>query len=335
MSRHIKLHFFLLLFLFGLQHAAFGGYTGRIALDNSWNRVAYLSLIPAFEEMYTLNKDFIVGAARLDEQGNFNFSTDILPLQASLYRVHFVKKEDPTATLIMGGQHENHFFFVAERNDTLTMNLSEKDKPISSTEIKGAGVNEVLAEINQYRQAYQQMNGENPALKAQLLDRAYEEQLMIIADTTEYFMAGLYAIYQGNLYKNRVNHPEVYKSFLEQWNGQKSTYMLDFAKQLKLPSKEGAIAGPLLLAGLLGALLGGMGTYLILSKRQVSQNHPLVEDSVSLLSVQEKKIYRLLQEGMSNKEISIEHNIGVNTVKSHVSSILSKMKVKSRKEIMS
>ncbi len=42
----------------------------------------------------------------------------------------------------------------------------------------------------------------------------------------------------------------------------------------------------------------------------------------------------MLQEGKTNKEISEEHNIGVNTVKSHVSSILSKLKLKSRREVM-
>lgn len=335
MSKHIRFHFLLWLFSFGFQHGVFGAYTGKIALNDSWNGVAYLSLIPAFEEMYTLNKDFIVGTARLDAQGSFQFSTEILPQQASLYRVHFVKKEDPTATLIMGGPHENHFFFVAGRNDALRMELLDRDQPISSTDITGAGVNTVIAEINQYQHTYQQMNGENPALKAQLLDRAYEEQLMVIADTTEYYMAGLYAIYQGNLYKNRINHPEVYESFLERWKEQKSPYMLDFAKQLNLPSKEASSALPLLLAVFLGMLLGGAGVYLVLNKRSVAQNVPVVEDNVALLSVQEKKIYRLLQQGMSNKEISMEHNIGINTVKSHVSSILSKMKVKSRKEIMS
>ena len=56
--------------------------------------------------------------------------------------------------------------------------------------------------------------------------------------------------------------------------------------------------------------------------------------SIAELSVQERKIYKLLEEGLSNKEISEAHNIGVNTVKSHVSSILSKLKMKSRKEIM-
>jgi DNA-binding NarL/FixJ family response regulator len=42
----------------------------------------------------------------------------------------------------------------------------------------------------------------------------------------------------------------------------------------------------------------------------------------------------MLKKGASNKEISEEFNIGISTVKSHVSSILSKMNAKSRKELM-
>ena len=45
------------------------------------------------------------------------------------------------------------------------------------------------------------------------------------------------------------------------------------------------------------------------------------------LSVQERKIYTLLKEGKSNKEISEELNIGLSTVKSHASNIYSKLKI--------
>jgi DNA-binding NarL/FixJ family response regulator len=55
---------------------------------------------------------------------------------------------------------------------------------------------------------------------------------------------------------------------------------------------------------------------------------------INNLTVQERKVLDLLKEGATNKEISEEFNIGISTVKSHVSSILTKLKVKSRKEIM-
>ena len=52
------------------------------------------------------------------------------------------------------------------------------------------------------------------------------------------------------------------------------------------------------------------------------------------LSVQERKIFEMLKQGATNKEISEAFNIGISTVKTHVSSILTKLNMKSRKEVM-
>lgn len=56
--------------------------------------------------------------------------------------------------------------------------------------------------------------------------------------------------------------------------------------------------------------------------------------NVEKLSVQERRVLELLKKGATNQEISNQYNIEVSTVKSHVSGILSKLKVKSRKEII-
>lgn len=52
------------------------------------------------------------------------------------------------------------------------------------------------------------------------------------------------------------------------------------------------------------------------------------------MSVQERKIFELLQHGKSNKEISEDLYIGISSVKSHLNSICSKLKIKSRKETL-
>ena len=52
------------------------------------------------------------------------------------------------------------------------------------------------------------------------------------------------------------------------------------------------------------------------------------------LTVQERKVFDLLKEGRSNKEIAEEFSVSVSTVKSHVNNIFSKLGVKSRREIM-
>jgi DNA-binding NarL/FixJ family response regulator len=57
-------------------------------------------------------------------------------------------------------------------------------------------------------------------------------------------------------------------------------------------------------------------------------------DPLKDLSVQERKIFALLLEGKSNKEISEILLIGLSTVKSHVNNIYSKLEINSRKDLM-
>lgn len=68
--------------------------------------------------------------------------------------------------------------------------------------------------------------------------------------------------------------------------------------------------------------------YVFRSKQQ-SKKNPLSD-----LTIQERKIFALLKEGKSNKEIADECAISISTVKSHVNNIYSKLGVGSRKEIM-
>jgi DNA-binding CsgD family transcriptional regulator len=307
-------------------------FNGKIVMDSTWQKVAYLSLLPSFDDMYTLNKDFVVAEAKLSTDGTFTFNTEFLPKHDALYRVHFVKKGDPVATLIMGGQHENHFFFVGSRSDSIQMLLNSVKKSISETKILGFGVNYVIAQINNYKKAFYEINGENTALKAQLLDLAYQEQLKQIADSTQYLMAGLYAIYQGNVANSQ--NTDINKAFIEKWQGNESPYFKEFGQKMKLPASTNYNMLWISIALIIGLSIGtGLSALWFKNKSETIQ----INDKESLLnelSVQEKKVHRLLENGLSNKEISNELNIGVNTVKSHVSSVLNKLKVKSRKELM-
>ena len=54
----------------------------------------------------------------------------------------------------------------------------------------------------------------------------------------------------------------------------------------------------------------------------------------SELTVQERRVFSFLQQGLSNKEISDELGVSLSTVKTHVNNIYSKLKISSRKEVM-
>jgi DNA-binding NarL/FixJ family response regulator len=63
---------------------------------------------------------------------------------------------------------------------------------------------------------------------------------------------------------------------------------------------------------------------------RLSEN--LRPDLEASLSLREEEIFRLIQDGLSNKEIADRLHITSNTVKNHVHHLLEKLKVRSRHE---
>jgi DNA-binding NarL/FixJ family response regulator len=80
---------------------------------------------------------------------------------------------------------------------------------------------------------------------------------------------------------------------------------------------------------LLTALLAGAGMLAYARWRKRSARSPY-----QMLTVQERKVFGLIREGRSNKEISEICAISLSTVKSHVNSIYSKLKLTSRTDVM-
>ncbi|MBI1183771.1 hypothetical protein GC194_05845 [bacterium] len=178
------------------------------------------------------------------------------------------------------------------------------------------------------------MQGGQSSLKTQLLERAFHEQLLVIADTTRFVMAGLYALYKTEIQKSEMIQNPGSEAFVEKWRDNPSPYLAHFAQELRPPSTTSGISIWHFILLVAGLGLGAAVTAFWLGKRTIPAAESSLADNLSLLSIQERKVHQMLAKGMSNKEISLELNIGVNTVKSHVSSILGKLKAKSRKELM-
>ncbi len=84
----------------------------------------------------------------------------------------------------------------------------------------------------------------------------------------------------------------------------------------------------MLLNGIAGLIIIGM-IFIVLRKRKNFQS-----ESIISLSKQESTIKELIISGKSNKEIANELFISVNTVKTHISNIYSKLNISSRKELL-
>ena len=288
--------------------------SGRILLDDTWDRAIYLSYIPSFNELYALSSEIIISGVEIDSTGYFSLDIDFLPEENHLFRLHVVKKESPVSSLIIGGKEQNHIFIIA--NNTSNIFIEGKGVLFNNILIKGS-LSNVLSTADS-------ISIDATALQRKFSTGKVYQQLKNIADTTNYPLVSLHALYKSRFQTDYSNNKEFYFNYNKKWKNQKNTYFETFRKELSLENKN-----EVYLYIFLGVILIGSISYSFYRKRK---RRP--QEQLKLLSIQERKVFNLLKEGKSNKEISQELNIGLNTVKTHVSNVYSKLSINSRKEVL-
>jgi DNA-binding CsgD family transcriptional regulator len=296
---------------------------GQLKLDESWRHEVYLSYIGNMEEMYSMNSSMIVDRARLDSMGNFIIQMNYLPPEPHLYRMHIVKKGDTPATLIIGGKDENHFFLILNATTNIQLVNQPGMPPFKKLAFTGSTINSRLQEMNSFIVQTDSIASESTQAKREFLEEALNKRLLSIADTTDHFLLSLFALYKSKLAVDFQSNEAFMLAYLDKWSAQESSYYKSLqARFPQLVKQEEHFRFYWLLiipiiAGFVFYLWNGRG-----------------KDKFKALSLQERKVYDLLKEGMSNQEIADSLNIGVSTVKSHLTSIYSKLGVKSRKALV-
>jgi DNA-binding CsgD family transcriptional regulator len=298
---------------------------GRIEADSTWSPVVYLSIIPSFDQLNSMSNQMIIERSEIDETGWFLFETDYLPAENYIYRIHLSKKGDPPASLIIGGKDENHLFLMANNKSNLLIENQSGASLFGKVDINGFLPAKKIREIDEMVLFVDTANFNSTPLKRDLMEKALDEKLRQFADTCSFPLVALYAIYKTDFESNIAENPGFYNRFLEKWKDEKSTYFEEFRKNVPTENKKQNYS---ILFGLIGLLLGSTLTFFILKRKS------LKPESTETLTVQERKIFSLIQAGKSNKEISAELNIEISTVKSHVNNLYSKLKINSRKEIL-
>lgn len=299
--------------------------SGQLNIDTTWERVVYLSLIPSFDQLNSMSSQMIIESSEMDKTGRFLFETDYLPTENHIYRIHLSKKGNPPASLIIGGKDENHLFLIANKNCNLQIENRSSETLFGSVEISGFLQAKMLREIDQMVLFVDTANFNSTSLKRELMKKALDEKLRQFADTCSFPLVTLYALYKTDFESNIAENPVFYNRFLEKWKDEKSSYFGEFRKAIP---RENIKPNYSILFGLAGLILGAMLTFFILKRK------PKKTELAETLTVQERKIFSLIEAGKSNKEISSELNIEISTVKSHVNNLYSKLKINSRKEIM-
>jgi DNA-binding CsgD family transcriptional regulator len=267
----------------------------------------------------------IITGAVIDSVGAFTFDIDFLPKEDRLYRLHITKKEAPVSSLIIGGKDQNHLFIVANNTSNITIEGS-RNAIFNGALIKENAHNESLLRIDQMASSLDSISYKMTALQRDFETKVIYDKLRMIADTSSHSLVSLYALYKTRFRADFEKNTDYYNRYYEKWENENSSYFQAFRRDVPV-KKENRIVIYLVIVLL---LFFGIALAYFLYKKKRSNS----QDQIAALSVQERKVFALLELGKSNKEISQELNIGVNTVKSHVSSIYSKLDISSRKEVL-
>lgn len=267
----------------------------------------------------------IIAESVIDSTGFFKIDINFLPEEGNLYRLHIAKRNSAEASIIIGGKSENHFFLVANKKTVLE--IENHEGAFSDVTVIQDDRNRVMRQIDNIVKLIDSTNYYSSKVKSDFVERAFHEQLRQIADTCRYPLVSLYALHKSQ-YESDVNsNSEFYHDFITNWQEESSPYFKVFRSKIPKP-KSAPKYSFYYFIGLLVAF--SLGYFLRKLTNQKTKNEKLIQT----LSVQERKIFELLLRGKSNKEISEELNVGISTVKSHVSSIYTKLGLKSRKEVL-
>jgi DNA-binding CsgD family transcriptional regulator len=314
------LYIFLFCFISATESKEIGSLKGKISPHNKWEPVIYLSIIDKFEKLNSMSENMIINSQKLDSEGNFEISFEKLPTTWTLVRIHMVSKGYPATSLTIGGINENFFIFIANRFSKLSIIAGQNLPLFNNANFQGdkyISTFNYVNNINKYSQALLIKNSN--LIEKEFVDKVILEKLKSIADTCSNFLLSLYTLNKIDYKTDIKKDPEFYKDYLAKRENE-SSYMEEFKKSIQIQKSYWPLY--------LGMIIFSIGLFLFL---YIYKSKPRKLNS---LSVQEHKIYKLLEQGASNQEISDNCNIEISTVKSHVSSIFTKLNIRSRKELI-
>jgi DNA-binding CsgD family transcriptional regulator len=285
------------------QQAVLSGY---LKLDTGWVKKIFICRISDFNTMFTASDKLIVAESSIDSTGFFQVQIPSAKEEA-LYRMHIIRKNDPVSTLIIGSEFENHVFFIANDSSHIYFKSPEHSRKMEQGNISGDVANQ---ELNSVLMAMHN-SGNRDSLKNQLVATTENARSELVGLFAAYSSFGLNGKQKNRIGKALVryqkNNPYGNRIF-EEYKNRGNDLLLVIFVLIVFP-----VAGWF-----------GYGAYKKRRTLALRQS----------LSQRETNIARLILDGRTNKEIALELNIEVSTVKTHVNNMYAKLKVGSRRELL-
>lgn len=322
-------------------------------IQNCWYPRAYLEVIDDITEhgFYSANGRNFIGEADIDSAGNFTLQGDDLPDAPMFYRLYITSRQG-LKTAIMGGFHRNYLVLSLNNASDITVTALQICQPYFSYSIEGSDDCIALALLEQQLTHFDSIPLKDATdTRKQFVEERCQQMLFAYADTSVFLMAAFRAIIETDIQQNYGKHHDAYERFAKKFATAypQSVYARQLSEMLRIeafkqePEKPAVSVVTIVLVVLLcTSVVLNMWLY---GKTQKGKTEPVVEPSfaeddaqktealIEQLTIKEREILLLVDQGLSNKEIAERLTVELSTVKTHVSRIYQKLNIKSRKEV--
>jgi DNA-binding CsgD family transcriptional regulator len=341
-----------------LAHSACFAYkiTGMLQHTSCFYPRVYLAVINEAGGIYNASNADLIASAPVDSAGNFTITGNDLPDEYRFYRLYLTDDEH-VKTAIVGGSGRNYILLALNNQTELNVTSPDLCMPYFLYYIAGSPQSAAMAIVQRTLLATDSaLRSTNAGTKAQFLSTHQYASLKQFADTTHQLMAMLWAVSEMHPDSNYIHDQRFFDDIAARFRKSQlsPSYAAQLDEQLRvLRLKNGQVETPWQATALMimcSLLAASMVLNIYLAKRlkkqasgsDIAQPVPVLaqpeneeskKDLIASLTIKEREILKMVNDGLSNKEIAEQLFVEVSTVKSHISNIYQKMAIKSRKEV--
>ena len=343
-----KLIFYcIILFNFCTLSAQFQ-FSGEVTEDFKY-ATAYLTIIDEYHKSDLLFTENIVQECKIDSLRRFVFKGDFLTPKNMLYKIHVDTCNDEISDskhLLNHCETSHSILFIANNTDTIFFPLNDLSQLFC--EIKQSSKhNTAVLEINTLREnllmnlQYAKSDAQRSIIYKNCFQKLQEFSKTFNDPLVELYTYHLYAnekSFSRSFYLADLRESNYYSDLLKRLTLKypKSNYTTQFKNDLKRDQYSqinSNNSGNSILFYIIGTLLLiSILINIILFRKTKLKKEPKVNYK-AILTPQEQKVFELMHQKTSNKNIADTLFISVSTVKTHINNIYSKLGISSRKEI--
>ncbi len=323
-------------------------FSGEVT-DNFKDATAYLTIVDEYQKSDLLLTENIVQEYKIDSLQQFIFKGDFLASKNMLYKIHVDTCNDAISDskhLLNHCETSNSILFIANNTDTIFFPLNDLSQLFC--EIKQTSKqNTAILEINALQESLltDLQNSKSDTQRTFIYKNCFQK----LQEFSKTFDDPLVELYTYHLYANEksfsrpfyltdLKESSYYADLSERLTLKypKSSYTKQFKNDLKKDKYallESNNSGNSILIYIIGALLiVSILLNILLLQKIKTKKEPKI-DYKTTLTPQEQKVFELMRQKISNKEIADTLFISVSTVKTHINNIYAKLGISSRKEI--